>query len=299
MQSRYLVPAAAMLVCMACGGDSPTTKETAPALVIGDDGNAVQATSIYQMPTPNELFMIVRQLDGTGDKRALSAAPNADRFATLSGRALNFGVYATDMVYASNFNIKSEVVRYYLACKKLGEQLGLTDAFNVEVQRRLEKNLSQGDSLDVLTNDAYFKAYQQLQDERMGPVLALVLAGGWVESMHLICNKVTDYDAKSPLVVRIGEQKTSLEQLLDMMEGMKEDPQVAPTRERLIAVRDLYDRLEVTRTPHGDSPSSSGRMVLGDDVTVAMTSEQFTGIRDAVEGLRETITRSEGTAMNQ
>ena len=39
-----------------------------------------------------------------------------------------------------------------------------------------------GDSLEVISNEAYFRAYQKLQDEEMGPTLALVLAGGWVEA---------------------------------------------------------------------------------------------------------------------
>ena len=249
------------------------------------------------MPTPNELFSIVRTLNGKGQKSAMSATPKADRFATLPGRALNFGVYATDLVYASNFKLTSEVVRYYLACKELGEQLGLANTFNSDMQRRLEKNITHGDSLDVLTNDAYYSAYQKLQQEQMGPTLALVLAGGWVESMHLVMAQAGGYDEKNPLLARIAEQKVSLEQLIDMMEPVKDDPGVAPTRQRLMAIRDIYDHLNVVRTPNtGKSPS--GRMVLGDDVSVSITAAKYEELLTAVTALRDTITKAEDKQAN-
>ncbi len=293
MQQRSFVPVLATIFLMACGGAVETqSTEKKPELIIGGNDASVQVASIYQMPTPNELFSIVRKLDGNGNKSALSVAPNADRFATLNGRALNFGVYATDMVYASNFNIKSEVVRYYLACKKLGDQLGLANSFNGEVQQRLEKNLTHGDSLDVLTNEAYYGAYQKLQEENMGPTLAMVLAGGWIESMHLVMDKVETYSDKDPLITRIAEQKASLEQLIDIMAALKDDADIAQTRASLTSIRDIYDQLNVVRT-HNSGTSTSGRMVLGDDVSVSITAEKYTELKAAVEALRTAITTAE------
>ena len=295
MQHRSIVPVLATLFLVSCSGEVETrSNEKTPELIIGGNDASAQAASIYQMPTPNELFSIVRELDGSGNKSALSGVPNADRFATLNGRALNFGVYATDMVYASKFNIKSEVVRYYLACKKLGDQLGLANSFNGEVQQRLEKNLTHGDSLDVLTNEAYYGAYQKLQEENMGPTLALVLAGGWIETMHLVMDKVEVYSDKDPLIARIAEQKASLEQLIDIMDALKDDGNVAQIRASLTSIRDIYDQLNVVRTRNSGT-SASGRMVLGDDVSVSITAEKFVELKAAVEALRTTITRAEDT----
>ncbi len=290
---------AALGLVTACG-DEPAaqdTADTAPVLVIGGEDTSAQPSSIYQMPTPNELFAIVRTLNGKGQKGAMSATPKADRFVTLSGRALNFGVYATDMVYASNFKLTSEVVRYYLACKDLGDEIGLSNAFNADIQRRLEKNLTHGDSMDVLTNDAYYGAYQKLQAEQMGPTLSLVLAGGWVESMHLIMAQLNAYDEGSPVLSRIAEQKASLEQLIDMMAQVKDDANVAPTLKGLMTIRDIYDQLNVVRTPN-TGRSSSGRMVLGDDVSVSITATKYDELKAAVTSLRDAITKAEDQPTN-
>src|SRR5690606_23389042 len=164
----------------------------------------------------NELFQIVRTMSGEGQKRMMSPAKNVERYATRQKKALNFGVYATDLVYASTYKITSEVVRYYLTCKKLGDALGLAGSFSDADFVRLERNLTHGDSLDVISNEAYERAYRRMQDERMGPTLALVLAGGWVESMHLVARQVLHFDAGDPLVIRVAEQKTSLDHLTEI-----------------------------------------------------------------------------------
>jgi hypothetical protein len=229
---------------------------------------------------------------GEGQKRIMNPSTNADRYATLPARALNFGVYATDMVYASNFKITSEVVRYYLVCKRLGEQLGLTTAFSDAEYLRLEHNLAHGDSLEVLSNAAYSRAYEKMQAEDMGPTLTLVLAGGWVESMHLVMAQILKFDPADPLVVRVAEQKASLDHLVELMDQYKNDPTVAPLRPRFQALQNIYDQLSVQRAPHqGASPS--GRMVLGDDVTITLTSDKYTELNTALEELRANIVRGE------
>ena len=298
-RSHFVILASLAAVLNACGGPDPQepVADSGQQLVIGGDDAASSASSLYQMPTPNELFAIVREMDGEGQKRMMNPAANADRYASLPARALNFGVYATDLVYASYFWLNVEVVRYYLAVKKLGEKVGVQSAFTDTDFVRLEANLTRGssDSLEVISNEAYYKAYSKLQEEDMGPTLALVLAGGWVESMHLVMHQIVTFDATSPLVGRVADQKISLEHLLDLMEQHKEDPNVAPWMARLSAIRDVFDRFQAKRIPH-EGKSSSGRMVLGDDLQVEMTPEQYQELYKAVEQLREDIVRPEDQA---
>jgi len=257
-------------------------------LVVGDSASVAPGTALYQMPTPNELFAIVRVMAGEGRKQAMNPVASADQYTTLTRRSFNFGVYCTDLIYASYFKLTAEVVRYYLTVKKLGDQLGISGAFSEGDFARLERNLANGDSLEVISNDAYYKAYEKLQQEEMGPALSLVLAGGWVESMHLVMDQVGPFDPSAPLVQRVAEQKFSLEHLIDLMTVYGEDPNVAPVRDRLIALRDIYDQLPLQRTAHAGK-SASGRMVLGDDLRVQLTAERFDQLREAVEALRSDL----------
>lgn len=256
------------------------------------DSGAVNAQSLYEMPTPNELFQIVREISGEGQRQMMSPAVNLTHYNTKSKRALNFGVYATDLVFASSFNLTSEVARYFIVCKKLGDDLGLAGSFNDSDLARLQRNLTKGDSLDVISDEAYKQAYRRMREEDMGPVLSLVLAGGWVESMHLVTHQVIHFDPQNALVQRVAEQKVSLNHLVDLMGAYPTDPEVLNMKSRLLAIRDIYDTFPVVREPHkGISPS--GRAILGDDIQILATPEGFQLLSNALEALREDIIRPE------
>jgi len=295
MRSTTYIGGALALLFTACGGAGSETPETSSEqtdLVIGGDENATGASAMYQMPTPNELFVLVRDLAGEGHKRMMNPAANVDRYVTLTSRALNFGVYSTDLVYASYFKLNVEVARYYLTTKKLAEGLDLSSAFNDADFIRLESNLTKGDSLEVISNEAYMKAYEKLQNEKMGPTLSLVLAGGWIESMHLVIRQIEAFGESAPLMVRVAEQKVTLEHLLQLMEPYSTTPELASIHAELVAIRDIYDRVNVKRTPHR-SGSVSGRMVLGDEMTIDLTPEKYAELVKAVDALRAKVTRPE------
>ncbi|MBX2978965.1 MAG: hypothetical protein KF905_06705 [Flavobacteriales bacterium] len=292
---RYRAPLIPLLatLMLGCGGGE-TANEAKPSLVIGEDAVGMDANSIYQMPTPNELFSLVRDMVGEGNKRMLNPASNATGYASLRSRAVNFGVYATDLVFVSYFKMKVEVARYYLTSKKMADALGLTNTFTDADFVRLEANLTRGDSLEIISNAAYMRAYEKLQEEEMGPVLSMVLAGGWVESMHLVIRQIENFGSSEAMMQRVAEQKVTLEHLISMMEMHATDKDVAILRDRLIAVRDVYDRATVQRAAP-QSRSTSGRMMLGDDVRIELTPELYLELVQVVDALRADMILPENT----
>ncbi|MEZ4756452.1 MAG: hypothetical protein R2817_06460 [Flavobacteriales bacterium] len=293
MRTTHLM-AGSLLLLASCGGNSDaptTTADERPELVIGDEV-PTSASSLYQMPTPNELFVLVRDMAGEGHRKLLNPASNVDKYATLASRALNFGVYSTDLVYASYFKLNVEVARYYLTTKKLAEGLGLSSAFSDADFVRLESNLTRGDSLEVISNAAYLRAYEKLQSEDMGPTLSLVLAGGWVESMHLVVRQIEAFGESPALMARVAEQKVILEHLVALMEPHASAPEVAGVHKDLLAIRDIYDQVNMKRVPHR-ATNTSGRMVLGDDVEIDLTADKYAELVKAVDQLRARITQPE------
>lgn len=65
-----------------------------------------------------------------------------------------------------------------------------------------------------------------------------------------------------------------------------------------MAVRAIYDQLEMKQSPHA-GPSPSGRMVLGDDVTIELTPTKYKELTEAVEALRARWTQPEDGANPQ
>lgn len=294
MKGTVLSITISALLVTSCGGGNEPAKDKGPDLVIGGEGTEESVSSIYQMPTPNELFGLVREMAGAGIKQMLNPTANVDKYASLKSRAFNFGVYSTDLVYASYFKLNVEVARYYLTSKKLADGLGVASAFSDADFVRLEANLTRGDSdsLEIISNDAYAKAYAKMEDEKMGSTLAIVLAGGWVESMHLLLRQVEGAGKAKGLMVRLGEQKVTLEHLIEMMEPHSSDPEVASMMKDLVVIRDVYDQVDVKRVAH-QGASTSGRMVLGDDMEVELTDDKYNALAKAVDELRARMTAPE------
>jgi hypothetical protein len=289
---RIYLPVAMLLLFASCGGREKSVAEKTPGLVIGGEDAGASPSSIYQMPTPNELFSLVRELAGEGHKRLLNPTTNADRYVSRMSRAVNFGVYSTDLVYASSFKLNVEVARYYLTTKKLAEELGISSAFTDADFIRLEQNLTRGDSLELISNNAYLKAYEKLEEEQMGSTLALVLAGGWVESMHLLISQVDAFGQSTAFTDRIAEQKVSLEHLLFIMDMYQDDADVAMVKDKLLVIRDVYDRMNVRHMP-APARHTTGRLILGDDVDIDLTEETYNELMTAVRALREELIKSE------
>ncbi|HMC98213.1 MAG TPA: hypothetical protein VKG92_11195, partial [Flavobacteriales bacterium] len=199
---------------------------------------------------------------------------------------------STDLVFASCFKMNVEVARYYLTSKKLAESLGITSAFTDNDFVRLEGNLTRGDSLELISNEGYMAAYEKLQQEEMGPTLSLVLAGGWVESMHLVMRQIETFGKNDALFARVAEQKVTLEHLIELMGAYEKDPEVTDLYNELVSIRDIYDQVSVKRVAH-EGLSSSGRMVLGDDIHMDLTNEKYTELVRAVESLRTARTAVE------
>ncbi|MEX1132484.1 MAG: hypothetical protein WEC15_04595, partial [Flavobacteriales bacterium] len=191
----------------------------------------------------------------------------------------------------STFELTVEVARYYLATKKLAESLGLTSVFTDAEFIRLEANLTKGDSLQIISNEVYVRAYEKLEEADMGPVLTLVLIGGWVESMHLMMMH-GEQDTSAETRMRVAEQRSTLEHLIALSEEKIADADVAELRLRLTRILDLYDTMNVHRKPHA-SKSTSGRMVLGEDIVVEITEDKYQTIKEAISSLRAELTRTE------
>ncbi|MBK9196671.1 MAG: hypothetical protein IPO17_17145 [Flavobacteriales bacterium] len=83
-----------------------------------------------------------------------------------------------------------------------------------------------------------------------------------------------------------------MEHLISMMESFKDDPNVSGIYTELLVLRDIYDQLNVTRSAH-QGASASGRMVLGDDVSVEMTDAKYAELMQAVDRLRTEWTKPE------
>jgi hypothetical protein len=188
--------------------------------------------TFFQVPSPGEMLTFIKMVgkEGNKDVSFLNPTANQKNYTDNKSKALNFGIYSCDLSYCSIFEIGSESLKYFKTVKTMGDQIGVSTAIKPEVLDRLQKNVGSSDSLAVITDDVYFSSFEALEDSKQGSTLALVVAGGWLESIYIATN-LAKYEEKSPVIERLADQKYTLENLIEFLKKHETDVNVQSVRE--------------------------------------------------------------------
>ncbi len=283
----------ALMSLQSCGGasnDEALLEASGTETTVTESTPSTQGPDI-QVPSPGEMLQFIKILGGKTNKNTsfLNPTANLNAYNEASQKALNFGIYSCDLSYCSVFEIGSETLKYFKTVKQLGDQMGLSSAISNDQLKRLESNVSKSDSLSVITDDIYFTSFSALENSKQGPTIALIMAGGWIESMHIACNLV-NFKAQSPASERIADQKYALENIIDYMKKHTGNSMVDNTRTDLENLYKIFQKIEEKEIP--SVKSSSGTTVLGgtQQKQLVITATNFKEIAAEISSLRNKYT---------
>ncbi len=248
------------------------------------------ANHYFQVPTPNELFMVIQSLDIKYNASLLNSPDAADSYSTKALQSLNFGVYSADLAMAASFKDGPSVISYFKVVNKMGGLLDINSAFDETVFKRIEENINKGnmDSLTILSNETYFDAYSYLEENQRGATLSLLVVGGWVESLYLLSHS-GEYKEGGEFAKRLGEQRLTLDNLLNFLDKYSEDADVADIYSELFPLADFFMGLEMNETGNVETVEEDGTYVLTGGADVIITPEDFEKLKKLVSDLRSAI----------
>lgn len=178
--------------------------------------NTIFDGKIFSIPSPIQTAYLIKDLDLTFDQSLLNSEEAVSDYVTEYQQALNLGIYGTDLGYSSLYNQKNISLKYLNAVDKLSAQLGLEAAFDSSFITRFENNSDNEDSMIVLMSDAFKKSDNFLKNANRKSTSALILTGGWIESIYIAC-ELNGKKESSDIKRRIAEQKQSLSSIIDLL----------------------------------------------------------------------------------
>lgn len=298
MQRKHflIAPLAATLMLASCGSDKTEG---------GDDMSGVDTLkteistepiteTFFQVPSPGEMLTFIKMAGGKNNKNVsfLNSPDNQKFYTDSKSKALNFGIYTCDLSYCSIFEIGSEALKYFKTVKQLGDQIGVSSAIQPEVLKRLEGNLGNPDSLSVITDDIYFSSFETLESSKQGHTLALVVSGGWLESVYIATN-LAKYDAKSPIVERLADQKYTLDNLIEFLKKYESDANVASVLADFTALQSEFNKIgekEVAQV--ATTETKKAKKIIGGGKELAITESQYKAIVKKISTIRNSYTLS-------
>ncbi|GAA0894196.1 hypothetical protein GCM10009122_38760 [Fulvivirga kasyanovii] len=212
---------------------------------------------IYEIPSPSEIPFLLEATGAEFNQSLINDNSKADQYASRNDKAaLNLGVYAADIGYLVSYDKVQEALTYMSSAKKLADNLGVTGAFDTDLIKRFESNLSRKDSLSYLLNETINKTESYLKDDDRNKLAALIITGSFVEGLYISTALIKTYpkdilpeDSRNlvltPLIRVVLEQEKSLDDLVEMLGTVENTAPIDSLLKDLRALQADYDSLEI------------------------------------------------------
>jgi hypothetical protein len=248
----------------------------------------------YSLPSPLETAMLLKSAGVTYNEDVLNDLSNVEKYSTNRSKALNLGIYTTDLSFACLFDQAQTSLKYMDATKQLATEMGISDAIDEETMKRLEQNLNKRDVVMDIISETFLNSSSYLKENDQQDVAAMVLVGGWIEGLYI----GTEMAGNAPiegnkLVDRIAEQKLSFSIVERMLQDNTKNARGEDNRDikelinELHALKTAFDKIEVqTSAVKIDEKDTASVTTLKSQTKINVTPEAFAELQAAVKSLR-------------
>lgn len=245
---------------------------------------------IFSIPSPVQTSMLIKEAKLPYTENLLNSLDNLSLYTTESKRALNLGIYGTDLGYVTLYNQNATSLKYLKAVEKLTSELKLESAFDKDFMTRFEKNNTNQDSMVKIVSDAFQKADNFLKNNDRKNTSVLILTGGWVESLYLACELNRNF-SNSQITNRIGEQQETLNTIIEILDLYNKN---GVNDEILSSLEDLklsFDKITIEYDYVAPKTDAAKKMTtLQHKTKVKMDSNILNMITMKINTLRDKIT---------
>lgn len=284
------------LALMACGGSGTDTSGTTTGADTLDttarstrEGGIVKVGGkLFSIPSPVETAMLIHRSGISYNKDLPLPLDKADGFTTRTAKALALGMFGADMAYVTIQKDGQRAMSTLQSIEKLGNALEVSNAFDRSLIDRFKGNLTNEDSLLRMSGEAFRSADAYLKNNERDDVSALVLAGGWIESMHLLLGGA----GKLPpdLAQRVGEQRRTLSDLITLLERSDKDNMLGTLISGLKDLSMVYAGIASTYAFEAPVTDVQGMTThINSKSSVTITDDQVSAIAQKLDVLRTTI----------
>ena len=249
---------------------------------------------LQRIPSPLEISVLLKNSGKRYDAAFLNSPDNLSRYNTNYKRALNLGIYGTDLGYTNIYEQSQDGIRYMSTIKDLANELNIGQFFEMETIARLVSNSNNLDSLLLITTQNFNTINHYLQNQNRSHLSVLFLTGGWLEALHITCEVAKANPDNSQLQETIGGQKIILENIIHLLSFYKDnDRSMASLLQDMEQLKQSFDNVTITTIY---KPSTfeviDGVMVVKDNSssTIKITEADIQNIRSVTENIRRKIT---------
>ncbi|GAG63859.1 unnamed protein product, partial [marine sediment metagenome] len=245
----------------------------------------------YSLPSPLETAMLIRSAGAQYDAELLNSVDNTQNYTTNKSMALNLGIYTCDLSFASLYDQTQASISYMGAAKKMADGLGILDAIDEKTIEDLEENINNRERIMDIVSETFLNSSAFLKENDRAALSAIVLVGGWMEGLYIateLVNRGTFEDNK--LVIRIVDQKLSLEIVMKLLEENQSNPDIAGLIEEINELKAIFDQIIIeTSVIEPVHDQETNVTTLKSKSQSNLTHELFIELSEKIRSLRNTF----------
>ena len=243
---------------------------------------------VFSVPSPIQASILVKDLNIPFYEDFLNSPDNYVKYLTSFKQSVNMGVYGANLGNLFIYDQLSESAYYFSVIKKLAEQVGVLNSLNQSLFDRIEDNSNNKDSLIFIMSDIFKDIDSYLLENNQEQIGVLIMAGGWIESLVLL-TKIASVTNKPEVNLRIGEQKSPLNNIIDLLQPYYNsgNPDIDYLIEKLVDLSIVFEDIEevYTYSPPETDPQNK-ITVINSVTTYNISADDLNLISEKIENLR-------------
>lgn len=243
------------------------------------------ASRSYAVPSPNELFSIIKESKLPYNESIIST--EAVNYSTSTDQALNFGRLTADIAYTASYERFQESTANFENLRKIGNDLGISYVFDELMVNRVQSNMDNPDSLEVISTSSYQRIISMLEENEKGSTLAIIAAGGFVESIYILTNLIGTYEEGSEIIARLADEKIVLENVIDYLRMYEDEERIQTVLNDIAPISEVF--LNLTEVEKVVNRKADGDKVVLGGTTVIMSKQEFEALKEAATNYRNSF----------
>ena len=245
------------------------------------------------IPAPLEISVLLKESGKKYNGGYLNSPDNISKYNSSYKKALNLGIYGTDLGYTNIYEQNQDGIKYMASIKELADGLNIGQFFEIETIGRLATNSKNLDSLLLITTQNFNSINEFLQNQERSNLSVLLLTGGWIEALHILCEVAKLSPDNKDLQGTIGEQKIILENIRLLLTFYSEsDPNMASLLADIEVMKKEFDKVNIVYTyKEPTTEVIDGQLVIKDNSTstIDITKQNVADISTITRTIRNKI----------
>ncbi|MCC7051152.1 MAG: hypothetical protein IT239_05170, partial [Bacteroidia bacterium] len=128
-----LFTASSSIFLYSCGGDSDTSEKVVESIDSNKTNVIKVGNALISIPSPVQTALLIKKIGANYNKSILNSPTKKASYTTAFKKAINLGVYGADLGYVTIYDQTQDALGYMGAIKNLGDELGVTNAFDAKL----------------------------------------------------------------------------------------------------------------------------------------------------------------------